>query len=100
VRIGAEELPNGEVGDQEELECAEKDGAADPRNAAAIREPGADEHAEQEAGVNDGHEVVQANEEIAGKESHKREEKCDAAIRKHRAGKISPWRRWGVKFHG
>jgi hypothetical protein len=87
VRVSAEELPDGKVGDEEELERAEENGAADAENTAAILEPSADEHAEQEAGIDHGNEAVEADEKVSGKEGHERGEKRDAAIAKHRAGK-------------
>ena len=70
VRVSAEELPDSEVGDEEELERAEKNGTADAEHAAPISKTCADEHAEQEAGVNGGNEAMEADEEIACKERH------------------------------
>ena len=86
VRVGAEELPGGKVGDEEELERAEKYGATNAENAAPIRKTCADEHADQEAGVNDRNETMETDEEISCEEGHERKKKRHAAIAKHRAG--------------
>jgi hypothetical protein len=80
VRISAEKLPGGKVGDEEKLERAEENGPADAKNAAVIGEPGSDEHTEQEARVDDRDEAVETDEEIGGKEGPERKEKGRTAI--------------------
>jgi hypothetical protein len=86
VGVRAEELPDSEVGDEEKLERTEENGPANAEHAAVIGEQGSDEHADQKARVHNGDEVVEADEEIAGKKSHKWEEKGHAAIAEHCTG--------------
>src|SRR5216684_1787746 len=62
VREAAEELPDGEIGDEEELDGAEERGEANARDGAAIAKPEADCDVDEEAGVNDEHQFVETNE--------------------------------------
>src|SRR6266481_7739725 len=68
VWVRAEELPGSEVGDEEELERPEKNGATDAENTAAIGEQCADEHAEEEAGVDHGDQAMNTDEQVASEE--------------------------------
>jgi len=54
VWIAAEELPDGEIGDEEELDGAEERGKADADDGAAVAEPQTDGDIDEEAGVDDG----------------------------------------------
>jgi hypothetical protein len=87
VRVGDGDLPDSEVGDKEELERAEKYGSADAENVAVIGKPGANQHAEEEAGIHNGNEAVKADKEVTGEECHEWKKKCYAAIAKHRSRK-------------
>src|ERR1700741_5072850 len=86
MRIGAESLPEGKIGDEEELKSAEENGAADAKNGAAIRERSANQNAQQEAGIDNGNEAMKAHEEVSSEESQEWKQKSDAAIMEHRAG--------------
>src|SRR5713101_6330662 len=55
VREAAEELPDGEIGDEEELDGAEESGQADGRDGAAVAKPDADGDVDEETGVDDEH---------------------------------------------
>ena len=86
VRVSVVKLPDGKVGDEEELERAEEDGAAEAENGTTVGEPGADENAEEKARVHNGDEAMETDEEVACKESRERKQEGDAAITEHRAG--------------
>src|SRR6267378_2470384 len=73
MREAAEELPDGEIGDEEELDGAEERGEANARDGAAIAKPEADCDVDEEAGVNDEHQFVETNEKVAGEKSEQGE---------------------------
>ena len=73
VREAAEELPDGEIGDEEELDGAEERGEANARDGAAIAKPETDCDVDEEAGVNDEHQFVETNEKVAGEKSEQGE---------------------------
>jgi len=73
VREAAEELPDSEIGDQEELDGAEERGEADAGDGAAIAEPEADGDIDEKAGVNDEHQFVETDEKVAGEQGQQRE---------------------------
>src|ERR1700682_4178360 len=86
VREAAEELPDGEIGDEEELDGAEKRGNADARDGAAIAKPKVDGDVNEEAGVDDEYQSVEANEKVTGEESKQREKERETAIAEHGTG--------------
>src|SRR5713226_7634734 len=73
-REAAEELPDGKIGDEEELDGAKERGEADARDGAAIAEPESDD------GVDDEHQFVETDEKVAGEESKQREQERETAI--------------------
>src|SRR5882762_5043745 len=73
VREAAEELPDGEIGDEEELDSAEERGEADARDGAAIAKPEADGDVYEEAGIDDEHQFVETDKDVTGEESEQRE---------------------------
>jgi len=86
VREAAEELPDGEIGDEEELDGAEERGKADSRDGAAIAKPEADGDIDEEAGVDDEHKFMETDEKVAGEESEQREQERETAIAEHGTG--------------
>ena len=89
ARIAAEELPNGEIGDQEELDSAEERREADASDGAAAAEPEADGDVDEEAGVDDGDQLVEADEDVACEQCEEGEEEGQAAVLEERTGEES-----------
>src|SRR5438046_166705 len=54
-----------------------------------IVHPASDEHAEKKAGVDDGHEFVEANEDVANEEGQRRKGKREATVAEEGSGKES-----------
>jgi len=75
-----EELPDGEVGGEEKLDGAEERGERDAGDGAAVAEPEADGDVDEEAGIDNGDEFVEANENVAKEKSEQREEKGEATV--------------------
>jgi len=65
ARVGKTKRPDSEIGDQEKLSGAQERGCADAENGSTIREEAADEHVEEKAGVDDGDELVKADEDVS-----------------------------------
>src|SRR5215813_5645515 len=88
-RSGVEtaESPQGEIGDHEELQRSQQDGAANTRRFAGLCKPAADGDAGRKAQVDDKHQLIKAYQEISGKQRRERQHKGRRAIAKKRAGK-------------
>jgi len=54
MRKAAQELPDGEIRDDEKLDGAEERGEADAGDGATVAQPETDGNVEEEAGVDDG----------------------------------------------
>ena len=87
MRIAAQELPGGEIGDEEKLDGAEERGETDTSDGAAVAEPKADEDAEKKTGVDDEHhaELVETDKQIARKKREQRKCEGEAAVIEDRA---------------
>src|SRR5258708_7877444 len=86
MRVGAHELPDGEIGDEEELNGAKERCEADAGDGAAVAQPEADGYADEEAGVDDGDYFVEANENVSSEKREEREEESETAVFEHGAG--------------
>src|SRR5215467_5180224 len=86
-RVESAEAPQGEIADQEELQSAEEDGAANPSKRARMRNPPSDGHAGRKADVDDEHQLVQSCEKISCKQSRQRQHKSRPAVAEKCAGK-------------
>src|SRR5205814_2100633 len=86
---GIQEPPYAEVGDEKKLNRAEESRGGDASERAMIVHPASDEHAEKKAGVDDGHEFVEADEDVANEEGQRRKGKREATVAEEGSGKES-----------
>ena len=88
MRITAQELPGGKIGDKEKLDGAEERGETDTGDSAAIAEPKADGYVDEETGVNDEYhaELVETDKQVARKKRKQRKCEGEAAVLEDRAG--------------
>ena len=78
--IGAHELPDSKIADEEKLNGAEKRGERDAGDGAAVAEPEADGDVDEKTGVDDGKYFVEADKDISDEESEEGEKESETAI--------------------
>jgi hypothetical protein len=85
--ISEERRPNGEIRGQEELQRPKKGATGQPRKPSFFSNPHADGDVDQKAGINNEHQFVKPNKQIAGKQSRKREDKLHPSLPESGSGK-------------